>query len=779
MKHYLTLCLSLFLLSTFINAAQAQYQGQVYKSDTSIKMYDDHGNEKTLAWCGGFNNPQFTMGDLNNDGKQDLVVYERNVGVRTFINSGTAGNPIYKYAPEYELNFPPIEVYLILADYNCDGIPDLFHAGGTGYSVSTGYYNTANQLCFHFYKELWYNNLVGAVGSYNAYVANTDVPAIVDVDNDGDLDFLSFNDLGGNNVWWYKNVQVEDTLPCDSIRIKLRDECWGKFYQPAVLTHTLGYNCDAANADLILNSWEMKKTHSGNAFVLIDMDGDGDKDYLDGSVGFNNVVYLQNGRVGSGKKVDSMVTQDTAWDSHARTITMPQWPALFNIDIDQDGLKDLLIAPNKDGEDYKCVIYMKNMGTASVPAFRYQSDTFLVDKTIDIGKAAFPVFYDYDKDGKPDLFIGSDGYYRTDGIYNGTYTSRISYYRNTSTPGHPSFTLQTSNFMNLDTFNFQGASLAIGDLDNDGKDDLILGHVPNGSSFTFFKNTAASNLVQPVWVLSQASMKDASGNVMKVGGNAAPCIYDLDYDGKPDLISGSYGGYLYYYQNTSTTPGTASFKYITKTLGKVKVDGPYIGEDHSTPFIGHMDNSAQDYLLVGSMSGELYRYTGFQGDTVGPYMLLDTNYSYIDSSYLSLTRHGDYRGFRSAPAVADVDNDGKYEMVVGDIWGGLKLYKQDTLVSDTPTVHVAVNNVSNNRIEVFAYPNPASNTLNLMWNSSFSTGQIDITITSVTGEKMIERRVNAAAGRTQLPTNSLAPGVYYCTLRSDRDLKTLPISIVR
>jgi len=776
MRLFPTLSFSLLFFFSAITV-HAQYQGQVYKYDTSIQIIDDHGKEKPLAWCGGFNNPQFTMGDLNNDGKEDLVVYERNIGVRTFINNGTAGNPNYVYAPEYELNFPPIEVYLILADYNCDGIPDLFHAGGTGFDVSTGYYNSANQLCFRHYKELFYNNLVGAVGSYNAYVANTDIPAIVDVDNDGDLDFLSFNDLGGNNAWWYKNVQKEDTLPCDSIRIILKDQCWGKFYQPATLTHLLGFSCD--NSGLIIHPWEEKKTHSGNTFVLIDMDGDSDKDYLDGSVGFNNIVYLQNGRVGSGKNVDSMISQDTAWDSHVRSIYMPQWPALFNVDIDQDGLKDLLIAPNKDGEDYKCIIYMKNTGTASVPAFRYQSDTFLIDKTIDIGKASFPVFYDYDKDGKPDLFIGSDGYYRRDGIYSGTYTSRISYYKNTSTAGHPSFTLQSSNFMNLDTFNFQGSSIAIGDIDNDGKDDLILGHVPNGSSFTYFKNIAASNSVQPVWQLQQLTLKDAANNTINVGGNAAPCIYDLDHDGKPDLISGSYGGYLYYYQNTSTTPGTISLKYISKTLGKVKVDGPYYGENHSTPFIGRMDNSAQDYLLVGSMSGELYRYTGFQGDTVGPYTLLDTNYSYIDSTYLSLYRRGDYKGFRSAPAVADVDGDGKFEMVVGDIWGGLKLYKQDALVTDTPTVTTVVNKIPAGNPEIFAFPNPANNVINLMWNSAFASREISISIVTVTGQKVLEKSIDASNGRTQLPAGSLAPGMYYCILRSEKNIKTIPISIIR
>ncbi|MGN6567625.1 MAG: hypothetical protein ACTHJ0_06720, partial [Flavipsychrobacter sp.] len=183
MKHFYTRLagIALCLLSL---QANAQFQGEVYRYDTSVKVYDDHGNEKTLAWCGGFNNPQFTMGDLNNDGKQDLVIFERFKGVRTFINTGIAGKPNYIYEPQYEKNFPPIETYLVLADYNCDNIPDLFHAGDTsagGGDVWRGYYNTSNELCFTRYKPLKYNNIIGAVGSYNAYVSPNDVPAIVDV----------------------------------------------------------------------------------------------------------------------------------------------------------------------------------------------------------------------------------------------------------------------------------------------------------------------------------------------------------------------------------------------------------------------------------------------------------------------------------------------------------------------------------------------------------------------------------------------------------------------
>ncbi len=765
MKLKPVLLFSFLFLYSYISGAQSQ--GLVYKYDTTVKIFAN-GIQKRLAWCGGFNQPEFGFADLNHDNKKDLVIYERSTGVRTFINTGTAGNPNYIYAPEYELNFPEIDGSMKLIDYNCDGITDLFTTFG-GFTAWRGYYNSNNQLSFKFYQVLQYCNDTFATGCNNAWVSPADIPEIVDVDHDGDLDFLSF-DIDGNEVAWYKNVQVEEHLPCDTIRIKEKDKCWGKFYQNYVQTHVLNHNCNGQNAGLVLGPGE-KKTHTGNALCLIDMDGDGDYDYLDGGVGFNNIVYLENGRIPYGTR-DSMIYQDTTWSKTGYIVNLPTWPAPFFIDIDQDGKRDLLIAPNSKGENYKCILYFKNIGTDATPNFQFQSDTFLIDQTIDVGTAAYPMFYDYNKDGKPDLFIGSDGYYQPDG----TLRSRISYYLNTSKVDSPSFVLQTTDFLGLSSFGFRGAALSVGDIDNDGKDDLIIGH--SDGTLSYFKNAAASQNIQPDWQLGKLNLTDVGGRQINVGGNAAPFVYDLDKDGKPDLIIGQYGGYLTYYRNTAAVPGQVSMQLINSQLGGVKVDGPSYGECYSVPFIGKMDSSGAEYMLVGSNSGLLYRFTGFQkGDTSGTYLMIDSMYSFIDTAHLSINYRGNYLGFRSAPAIADVDGNGKLEMVVGDIWGGLKLYEQDSFVRDT-NMHLTVAPITNNN-QVTVYPNPANKIVTVSWSESFSNTNITIAVINTKGQKVLEKNVAAIPAKTYLDVKNLLPGIYYCVVSSERSNEVIRLAVIK
>lgn len=729
-------------------------QVKFYQHDTTVKVYNAAG-EQTLAWCGGFNNPQFAMGDLDHDGLQDLAVFDPGNGVRTFLNKGVPGNPDYHFAPEYALNFPPVYGYMIMADYNCDGITDLFQRGGDGFTVYKGYYNAGNQLCFAFYQSLFYSNDTWAGGWANAFCNPGDIPSVVDVDNDGDLDFVAY-DIAGGRMNYYKNMQVELGLPCDSIRIALKDRCWGKVYQGFYRSHVLASPCD--NSGLLRDAGG-KVTHSGNTPCLFDWDMDGDMDYLDGSVSYNEMTFLKNGRIEYGGN-DSMVSQDTTWQSGGHMIDIPIWPTAYNIDIDQDGKKDLLIAPNAGNasENYKCIWFYKNLSTPGSPNWQFKSDSFLTDKTIDLGNAASPMLFDYDKDGKLDLFIGSDGYRQPSGLLQ----SRLSYYRNTSAGGNTSFTLQSTDFMGISASSFKGSAPTTGDIDHDGKSDLILGHADG--TLSYYKNMAASETVPPDWQLTQLQLKDVNGATINVDGNAAPFIYDMDKDGEADLIIGNLYGSIVYYQNVSTTAGAVRLKLVNTQLGNAYSDPLQNIGNFSTPFIGKIDSSGIDYLLMGSNSGNIYRYTGFQsGDTTATYTMLDDQYSFIDSTY-NLYKHpgtayGIYGNWRSSVAVGDIDGSGSYAMIVGNLKGGVEFYKRKVYTAATPPVVV-------DPVHVSVYPNPARDELNISW-TGITSSPLQISIVSTTGQVVQQLSAPTAALHANISLPPLPAGIYICTLQHD------------
>ncbi|MDH4121101.1 MAG: VCBS repeat-containing protein [Deltaproteobacteria bacterium] len=189
-------------------------------------------------------------------------------------------------------------------------------------------------------------------------------------------------------------------------------------------------------------------------------------------------------------------------------------------DLDGDGDLDLVVGTAK-GE----LLFYRNEGTPQLANFVKASDKF---SGYDKGRNPSPVLADMDADGKPDLVVGTE-----DG--------HVYVYRNTPETPETPFTLDAE--MTQGIFVGRNAQPAVADMDGDDLPDLLVGNF-NGN-LILYKNLGPGK--KP-----QFSLADRRFLGIDVGLGAAPFVGDLDRDGKPDLIIGSDQGNLTLYQKTGT-----------------------------------------------------------------------------------------------------------------------------------------------------------------------------------------------------------------------------------
>ena len=100
--------LSKFSLVSFcwLLLAGLQVNGQQYIYNYNIP-FTENGRSLKYPTAGGLNNPQFSNIDVNQDGKQDIFMFDRS-GNKPMIllNNGNSGEVNYTYWQGYENIFP-------------------------------------------------------------------------------------------------------------------------------------------------------------------------------------------------------------------------------------------------------------------------------------------------------------------------------------------------------------------------------------------------------------------------------------------------------------------------------------------------------------------------------------------------------------------------------------------------------------------------------------------------------------------------------------------------
>jgi hypothetical protein len=639
----------LFFLLLFLTPAVSNGQFS-FSVDQSIPVKDEEGNLVDGAWAGGLNAAQYNTFDLDHNGHDDLVLFDRTANkVITFINIDND----YVYHPEYETFFPPgLENLMLLRDFNCDGKKDIFTYDLLGLKVFeniTEEGKTPKWKHYQFYAaaNAPKSDVIltkGFSGLINLKIQFDDLPAITDADGDGDLDIFTVRFAGAGSIEYHKNFSVERYGTCDSLEFERITQSWGNFFECHCGEFAL--NGSACEGD------GRTKHAGGKSLLAFDANGDANIDIIFSESECTQLYLFTNEGT-----ADAPVVNSFSIFPSPEPVDFSIFPGAFYEDVNFDGNNDLVATPNiyeteSEGVNLKASNWLySNTGTAGSPTFEFQQTDFLQDKMIDVGFNAVPAFADLDGDTDLDLFISAS--------HSVGGSSSITVYENTGTAREPEFEFLTDHYLDFATFGFHNVKIHFCDIDGTGTADLLftatdesgftrLYYVPNASSDVLdFEN---QNYLQ-------------AGLFLTYFENIS--VADVNADKLPDLLVGRSNGKLEYWENTGGE-GLVSFSLSNQDF----ISTPQtIIRQNITASEGDLNADGKPDLVVGDQTGILKIISNYRNskDETGSLIFNSVANAHYDQNL----------GGPVWPLVVDLYQSGKPSIFVGNSLGGIQVLKNE------------------------------------------------------------------------------------------------------
>ncbi|RCH55293.1 hypothetical protein DJ568_08910 [Mucilaginibacter hurinus] len=448
------------------------YQSNAVKDTVTSYTFNGYNiyNLKAQPSCIG-------VSDFNGDGKPDVIV----------MNSTNDSLSVYNNYNNY-ISAPAIyfagksPVSAVFGDVTGDGKPDIVSVSGESNSVS-----------------VLENGLVNSAPVITAVAPSSGAPGTVVT-----ISGKNFDEILQNNVVYFgaTRATVLSGFP-GLLKVSVPD---GATYQPISITNKYkglsAYASTAFNttylskAPLVDSKFDIATGRNPVGVVFSDVNSDGKPDILVSSGAENSIYIYQNNITGKG----AFKSGSFGPPVKVNTGTAPASMALA--DFDGNGVTDMVVA---------------NYNNSSISVYTRATEGSLFSGRVDytVGKnPSSVVVTDLNSDGKPDIVVSNSG------------SSSLTVLRNIVSKGKLSFvtaTVQTGT---------NPSSVAVADINADGKPDILSANFAGNSVSVIQNRTAAASQV-----LSFAGKID-----LPAGKNPQSiAVGDVNGDGKPDIVTANKG----------------------------------------------------------------------------------------------------------------------------------------------------------------------------------------------------------------------------------------------
>jgi hypothetical protein len=335
-----------------------------------------------------------------------------------------------------------------------------------------------------------------------------------------------------------------------------------------------------------------------------------------------------------------------------RNFNVPLW--FYFVDIDADGDLDLYHSNNDNG-----LAFRRNIGSASRPSFVLATQTVV---TVDNQKivnqfTSIPAFADIDSDGDFDFFTG-------------VITGEIAFYQNLGSRVAPSFEFTTGKWQDLLIFSFglargktfnpeqHGANaIDFADVDGDGDPDFFYGDLFHKSVY-FLRNDGRPNAPK----VAIADTLFPRAQPVNTFGYNIPRFADIDGDGDKDFfvacLQQSQNNFIFY--KNYGMASAPNFQFTTANFLTMIDAG-----SNSAPAFADINADGDRDLFIGNLDGQISFYEN-TGTATAPafHWVTDTLPNLQPNLHVS-----------AAPAFADLDADGDFDLFVGSAYGRIVFYE--------------------------------------------------------------------------------------------------------